>query len=88
MITDRQIITELASGARIVCRDLGGHDGYAYELVRGEITLTSSQVNRLIDEGWIYSSNTAYFLTEAGKESYLKSTDELGEGRLLAPKPR
>lgn len=86
--TDRQVITALAGGGRIVCKDEGGFDGYSYRLVMSEVEISSGQVNRLIDEGWIYGSNTAYFLTDEGKKSYLRSTDELGDGRLLAPKPR
>lgn len=81
MNEDRQVITEMAGGARIVCHDEG--DGYSYELVRTSVPITSSQVRRLLDEGWIYSSNTAYFLTDEGKKAYLRSTDEMGDGRLL-----
>jgi len=86
LLTDRQVITELACGARIVATDEG--DGYSYKLIREQVAITAAQVIRLLDEGWIYSSNTAYFLTDEGKKSYLRSTDELGNGQLLAPKPR
>lgn len=84
--TDRQVITELAGGARIIATDEG--DGWSYKLIHGEVPITAGQVVRLLDEGWIYSSNTAYFLTDEGKKAYLRSTDELGNGRLLVPKPR
>ena len=84
--TDREVIAELASGARIIATDEG--DGWSYKLIHKEVPITGSQVVQLLDEGWIYSSNTAYFLTDEGKQAYLKSTDELGDGRLLAPKPR
>lgn len=86
MATDRQVITALAGGGRIICSDEG--DGYSYKLIMPETDLNSSQIVRLLDEGWIYSSNTAYFLTDEGRKSYLKSSDELGDGRLLAPTPR
>jgi hypothetical protein len=87
-ITDRQVITALAGGGRIVCDGSTGYDADSYRLVMSEVILNPSQVIRLMDEGWIRSSNTAYFLTDEGMKAHLRSVDELGDGRLLAPKPR
>lgn len=84
-ITDLELIREMAGGSFISVKDLGGWDGYEYELRRAGKLITSSQLNRLIDAGWLRSSNTAYFLTDEGMKSFLRSTDEIGDGRLVAP---
>lgn len=73
--TEKEIIERLAGGARIVATDEG--DGYSYKIIDNESVVSGSQVIQLLDKGWIYSSNTAYFLSDEGKKAYLRSSDEM-----------
>jgi hypothetical protein len=78
----RDTISELASGAvfrfdsdhspRLV-RDLRQPDGGIFEV--------------LAHRGWLESmaNGGGYKLTDAGRLAYLRSTDELSDGRLLHP---
>ena len=85
MATDREVIERLAGGDFIAAIDLGGYDGYEYSLRSKETSVDESQLRRLIDHGWLYSTNTSYRLTDEGKKAYMRSMDELGDGTLVPP---
>lgn len=87
MPSEHEIIAAMASGSRIVVIAGRGYDCDEYELQSPSQSLSQIDIVRLLDKGWIYSSNTAYFLTDEGKKAYLRSIDELGTGELIAPTP-
>lgn len=61
--------------------------GYQYFLEGPRHSVTSTELSRLIQDGWL--ENTAngggYTLTDEGRKAYLRSTDELGDGNLVPP---
>ena len=76
-MNDKDILEGLAGGAKIYIVDLGGYDGYEYELRQPSQQLSQSDVVRLLDAGLIESRNACYILSDEGKKHYLRSTDEL-----------
>ena len=81
--TIREILAELATGARIVA-----HDDGRYELCHPGKPVTGHTLEWvLIKQGWIESTPNfgAYVLTEAGRLAYMRAWDELGNGELIAP---
>lgn len=74
-----EIVQCLASGWSLL-----GDDG-DYFVTRNAGKVRGDTIRRLIDEGWIYSQNTCYRLTDEGHKAYLRSTDELGDGKLTPP---
>lgn len=85
-MSDAEIIEAMAGGARIIVTGGRGYDGDEYELRGPGVPLTQSDIIPLLDKGWIYSSNTAYFLSDEGMKAYLRSIDEMGDGKLVDPK--
>jgi len=45
----------------------------------------SDTLSRLIQEGWIERLNVSCRLTDAGHKAYLRSGDEMGDGKLIPP---
>lgn len=82
-MTDQEIIFALAGGSRIYVEQDGFH-GNSYELRDLGIEICGGTVSRLVSQGWIEGPNT-YRLTDAGFKSYLRSADELGDGKLVPP---
>lgn len=80
-----QIVQALASGA--VIRTDGGrdHDPPDYILDSGSPRVLDTTVVNMIRDGWLESFNGGYRLTDAGKCAYMRSTDEVGDGKLVAP---
>ena len=76
----RDAIGELASGAFFRWQS-GGDD----ELVRPLPQPEGGTVAVLLHRGWIEGGNGVYRLTDAGLRAYLRSTDELGDGKLYHP---
>jgi hypothetical protein len=80
-----QIVQVLACGA--VIRTDGGrdHDPPDYILDSGSPRVLDTTIVNMIHDGWLESFNGGYRLTDAGRASYMRSTDELGNGVLVAP---
>lgn len=84
----RTLIERLATGFVIRTEDLGGYDGYDYWVEKSErYKLFGSDISRLIQDGWLESFNGGYRLSDDGRKAYLRSTDELGDGKLYSPVP-
>lgn len=82
----RKIIGALATGFTLRCNDNGGYDGYSYVVEKREgFEITGWLVEKLLREGWVNSRNGWYELTDEGRKAYLRSTDEMGDGKLRAP---
>jgi hypothetical protein len=73
------IVQHLASGWR-----LGDEDG-DYFVTRTAGRVRSDTINRLLAEGWCETRNRCLILSDAGRAAYLRSTDEMGSGKLIAP---
>jgi len=74
-----EIVRHMAGGWRL------GHEDGNYFVSKTAGRVRSDTINRLIAEGWIESRNTCYILTDDGRKAYLRSTDELGDGKLIPP---
>lgn len=82
----KSIIEKLAQyGWTIRSEDLGDHDGCEYWLQRCERYDISADIERLRREGWLEPFNGGFRLSDEGRKAYLRSTDELGDGALIAP---
>ena len=48
---------------------------------------TACNIEQLIQEGWIVSGtgSSYYKLSDDGLKAFLKSTDEMGDGKLISP---
>lgn len=87
MSTLADILGCLASGARIVLVDAG--EGYTTpELRMPAPRLDGTTWDTLCRDGWLESmpNGGAFKLSDAGLLSYLHSTDELGDGKLINPR--
>jgi hypothetical protein len=78
-----EIVSALACGARIVVEGDGFH-GNDYELRTPAPRMQAGQFDRLMREGWLESApnGASYVLSDRGRKAYLRSTDELGDGKL------
>jgi hypothetical protein len=83
----KNVIGKLAQPGWLICtHDLGGFDGSEYWLEKREgERVTGHDIRVLMREGWLESFNGGYRLSDAGRAAYMRSTDELGDGKLLAP---
>lgn len=79
-----EIVQHLATG-KIIRREQEGHDPADYWLEIGRFKIPDNLIERMIREGWLQSFNGGYRLTDAGHAAYMRSTDELGDGRLVSP---
>ena len=75
------------SGYRVCVDDNGGYDGYSIWIRRTEgMQITQRELEMFVKDGWLtpYGSN-GYELSDAGRCAYLRSTDELQDGKLIPP---
>lgn len=89
-LTLEQVVELLAQRNWIIRRvDLGGHDGHEYRLCGPQYGVSESMMRKLYRENWVTGlpSGTAYVLSDAGLKAHMKSTDEMGDGKLHAPSP-
>jgi hypothetical protein len=66
----------------------GEYDGYRIWIKRTEgIEITQRELDMLIINGWLepYGAQGGYQLSDEGKKAWLRSTDELGDGKLRSP---
>lgn len=84
----KEIIEKLASteGYRINSHYHGGYDSDTYHLEGPSFNVTN-MVDKMLRDGWIEPAPIGRHLqlTDAGRAAYLRSTDELGDGKLIAP---
>lgn len=62
-----------------------GYDSPDYYVTATAGKVRRDTVQRLLDEGWIEGRNGSFRLTDAGRCDFLRSTDELGDGKLIPP---
>lgn len=81
-MSDEQIIAEMAAGATLRVDDDG-----QYALVRSFGRISATAYMRLADAGWLhgFANGGGAWLSDKGRLQYIKSTDELGDGRLVSP---
>lgn len=81
----RDAIGELASGAYVATED--DEWGFSYKLVKPVAQPDGDDFTVLIHRGWLEgcANGGSYKLSDAGLRAYLRSTDELGDGRLVHP---
>ena len=81
---DKDVIAHLASGAKLRRH---GDDGTEVELVTFHDVVTPDQWNRLADGGWLkgFANGGGAWLSDEGRRAYLRSTDEMGDGKLVPP---
>jgi hypothetical protein len=79
-----EMIQALASGA-VIRSESDGYDGPDYFLDMGSPRIRGDVIEKMIREGWLSSFNGGYRLTDEGLKSYLRSTDEMGDGKLVQP---
>lgn len=83
----KRAIEAFAQGFQYRVHDLGGYDGYEpwIEKIEG-FKVSYALIERLKREGWIESYGARGFkLTDAGHRAYMRSTDEMGDGKLTPP---
>ena len=82
-MTDEEVIAHLAGG--MVLRTDASQSGASLQAWRGSIN--SDQWNRLGREGWLegFPNGCGAKLSEAGLLAYLRSTDEMGDGKMVSP---
>lgn len=81
---DKDVIAHLAAGAKLRRH---GDDGTDVELVTFHAEVTTDQWNRLADGGWLkgFANGGGARLSDEGRLAYLRSTDEMGDGKLVPP---
>src|SRR5271154_5126368 len=85
----KEVIERLAqTGYSIVSDDQGGYDGYRIFVRRVEqYEITGRERDMLIMDGWITQPGaSSWVLSDEGRKAYLRSTDELGDGKLVSPR--
>ena len=81
-----EIVTCLATGWILRRHGGRGYDGDTFTVERQAGEVRDDTLNRLMREGWLRSSNgLAFFLSDEGHKAYLRSTDEMGDGKLIPP---
>lgn len=80
-----EVVECLATGWGLRSTSADGWDSPDYFVTRSAGKVRTDTLHRLMKEGWIDGNNGYYYLTEAGRKSYLRSTDEMGDGKLLPP---
>lgn len=87
MKTDQELIQDLAGGFAIRIEDDEWSHGYYVE-PPGKYDILSDQLLRLIGEGWLegFANGGGYRLSDEGRKAFNRAMDELGDGKLIAPK--
>jgi hypothetical protein len=82
-VTDYQIIAHLAAGAALRL----DRDATSYQLVTFRAEVSAAQVEQLNRAGWLHGfpNGCGAWLSDAGRAQYIKSTDEMGDGKLVSP---
>ena len=62
-------------------------DGGGADLVTYHGHVPNEDISQLCDKGWLCSMNGTYRLTNEGRVAYIRSTDEMQDGKLRAPEP-
>jgi hypothetical protein len=77
-----EVVEALATGYAARYED--GHDLYVTKTA-GKVR--SDTLDRLMREGWLegFANGGGFRLSDAGRKSYLRSTDEMGDGKLVPP---
>ena len=83
-LTAEQVIELLATGWSLRRVDLGGYDGVEYLIERCEGGVLPEEIRRLMRAGFLepYPNGGGCRLSDKGLMAYLKSTDEMGTGKL------
>jgi hypothetical protein len=82
----KRVVEALATGFTIRVEDLGGYDGHDYWVDKSERFRLIPPLDVLIRDGWIEGGGgSTWKLTDKGRKAYLRSTDELGDGKLYVP---
>lgn len=82
-MTDEQIIAHLAAGAALRLDSCDNR----YQLVTFHAEVSTTQVEQLSRAGWLagFPNGGGAWLSDAGRAQYIKSTDEMGDGKLVSP---
>lgn len=77
-----EVVQALASGYGMQ------RDDCDVRVVRSAGKVRSDTLQRLIDEGWLegYANGGGWRLSDEGHKAYLRSSDEMGDGKLVAPR--
>ena len=84
----RRVVEALATGFKIRVEDLGEYDGHDVWIEKCERFRCPVALARLLQLGVIECHPThahGWRLTDAWHRAYMRSTDELGDGKLYAP---
>src|SRR5271170_1323136 len=75
------------SGFRIVIDDLGEYDGYEIWIRRTEgMKISQRELDMFVKDGWLETYGAhGYQISDEGRKAWLRSTDELGDGKLVPP---
>lgn len=86
-LTAEQVVELLATGWSLRRHDLGGYDGTEYRVEKNAGEVLPEEIRRLQRASFLesYPSGCDYRLSDKGHRAYLKSTDEMGDGRLEIP---
>ena len=87
-LTAEKVVELLATGWSLHRHDLGGHDGVEYRVEKCAGEVLPREIRRLYSAGFLesYPSGCGYRLSDKGHKAYMKSSDEMGNGKLeIAP---
>ena len=86
-LTAEQVVELLATGWSLRRVDPGGYDGVEYLIERCEGVVLPEEIRRLMRAGFLepYPNGGGCRLSDKGLTAYLKSTDEMGDGKLEIP---
>jgi hypothetical protein len=85
----KEVISRLAQpGYAVRVHDNGEYDGYSVYVERTEgVQITGRELEMLKADGWIeFDGPRSWKLSDEGRKAWLRSSDELGDGVLRAPK--
>jgi hypothetical protein len=84
----KEVISRLAQpGYSIRTYNNGEYDGYSIYVERIErMEITRRELDMLIKDGWVERPfASGWYLSDEGRKTWLRSTDELGDGKLRSP---
>jgi hypothetical protein len=78
-----EVVEALASGYTARYED----NSNTLEVTKIAGRVRSDTLDRLMREGWLksFANGGGFWLSDKGQRSYLRSTDELGDGKLVPP---